>query len=139
LIYAVNRLPAVAGAVSRVVLGQLPEHFAQALGRPLDDWLAVQAPARRRQWHHDGRSTLAVHVASAADIDDVIPTLVAYQIEWNKLHARFRADAPIRALVEDAAALDAATAERVRAHLSIGADAERRVLRSCLPQEDTCL
>ena len=61
LIYAVNRLPAVAGGVGRVILGQLPEHFAQALGRPLDDWQAVQAPARRRQWHYDGRSTLAVH------------------------------------------------------------------------------
>src|ERR671932_1296005 len=46
LIYAVNRLPAVAGAVERVVLGQLPEHFAQALGRPLEEWLAVQPPPR---------------------------------------------------------------------------------------------
>jgi len=130
LIYAVNRLPAVAGGVGRVILGQLPEHFAQALGRPLDEWQAVQAPARRRQWHYDGRTTLAVHVASASDIDDVIPTLVAYQIEWNKLHARFRADAGIRALVEDAAVPDETAAERVRAHLSISLDDWQRLIRA---------
>ena len=130
LIYAVNRLPSVAGKVGRVILGQLPEHFAQALGRPLDDWLAVQAPARRRQWHYDGRSTLAVHVASASDIDDVIPTLVAYQIEWNKLHARFRADARIRALVEEGGLPDEASAERVREHLSIGLDDWQRLVRA---------
>jgi hypothetical protein len=83
LIYVVNRLPAVASAVERVVLGQLPEHFAQALGANIEVWQPVQAPARRGQWHYDGAHTLAVHVASASDIDDVIPTLVAYQIEWN--------------------------------------------------------
>jgi hypothetical protein len=130
LIYAVNRLPSVVGAVGRVILGQLPEHFAQALGLPLDDWLPVQAPARRRQWHYDGHSTLAVHVASASDIDDVIPTLVAYQIEWNKLHARFRADARIRALVQDAGIPDEVSAERVREHLSIGLDDWQRLLRA---------
>jgi hypothetical protein len=130
LIYAVNRLPSVAGKVWRVILGQLPEHFAQALGRPLDDWHAVQAPARRRQWHYDGRSTLAVHVASASDIDDVIPTLVAYQIEWNKLHARFRADARMRALVEEGGLPDEASAERVREHLSIGLDDWQRLVRA---------
>jgi hypothetical protein len=130
LIYAVNRLPAVAGAVGQVVLGQLPERFGQALGRPLDDWLAVQAPARRRQWHYDGRSSLAVHVASASDIDDVIPTLVAYQIEWNKLHARMRGDEQVRALLEDTAVADETVAEQVRAHLSIGVDDWQRLARA---------
>ena len=130
LIYAVNRLPAVAGGVGHVLLGQLPEHFAQALGRPLDDWQAVQAPARRRQWRYDGRATLAVHVASASDIDDVIPTLVAYQIEWNKLHARFRADARTRSLVEDSTLPDETSAERVRAHLSINPDDWQRLMRA---------
>jgi hypothetical protein len=91
LIYAVNRLPAVMSAVERVVLGQLPEHFAQGIGAAVDvEWIPVQTPARRRQWHYDGARTLAVHVASTSDIDDVIPTLVAYQIEWNKLHRLLR-------------------------------------------------
>ena len=30
-------------------------------------------------------------LASTSDLDDLIPTLVAYQIEWNKLHAALRA------------------------------------------------
>jgi hypothetical protein len=32
-----------------------------------------------------------VLLASASDVDDLIPTLVAFQIEWNKLHVRERA------------------------------------------------
>ena len=34
---------------------------------------------------------MAVLLASASDLDDLIPTLVAYQIEWNKLRLRLRA------------------------------------------------
>ena len=30
-------------------------------------------------------------LASASDVDDLIPTLVAFQIEWNKLRVRQRA------------------------------------------------
>ena len=120
LIYAVNRLPTVACAVERVVLGQLPEHFARALGANIEAWQPVQAPARRRQWHYDGAHTLAVHVASASDIDDVIPTLVAYQIEWNKLHARLKEAPAIRVLIESEHAPDAGALERIRGHLGIG-------------------
>ena len=43
--------------------------------------------ARRRHWFESGTGTLAVLLASASDIDDLVPTLVALQIEWNKLHA----------------------------------------------------
>ena len=34
---------------------------------------------------------LAVLLASESDVDDLIPTLVAYQIEWNKLRRRMLA------------------------------------------------
>ena len=34
----------------------------------------------------DGNHRLAVFVASRSDIDDLIPILTAYQIEWNKLN-----------------------------------------------------
>ena len=60
-------------------------------GTPQTVWTAVAAPGRRRRWYHDGAGTLAVLVASASDIDDLVPTLVAYQIEWNKLRERLRA------------------------------------------------
>jgi hypothetical protein len=120
LIYALNRVPAIMSAVDRVVLGQLPEHFAQAFGVPVEDWLAVQAPARRRLWHYDRQRTLAVHVASASDVDDVIPTLVAYQIEWNKLHAQ----------LNDYANITLDNADAVRAYLHIAADDWRRLERA---------
>jgi hypothetical protein len=137
LIYAANRLPAVISSVQRVVLGQLPEDFTQALGVRLEDWMAVQAPARRRQWHFghgpDGESILAVHVASASDIDDVIPTLVAYQIEWNKIHALFRADNYARALLERVTDPDAEAAEQVRSCLGISVDDWHRLRRALGP------
>jgi hypothetical protein len=56
------------------------------MGAEILSWEAVKAPARRRRWYHDGKNTLAVLIASTSDIDDLVPTLVAFQIEWNKLH-----------------------------------------------------
>ena len=58
---------------------------------PIEDWKPLEAPARRRRWYDDANGTMAVLLASASDLDDLIPTLVAYQVEWNKLHATIRA------------------------------------------------
>jgi hypothetical protein len=109
-IYAAHRLPRCMERVQRVVLGQLPEQFAAALGEPIAAWASVEAAARRRVWRFDGRHTLAIHIASPSDVDDVVPTLVAYQIEWNKLHALAQASPRARGILArpeppDAAAL----------------------------------
>src|SRR2546430_780042 len=86
LIYAVRRLPTEITRARRVILGQSARGFQAALGVDVGGWERVKAPARRRPWYHDGRGTLAVLLASQSDIDDLVPTLVAFQIEWNKLH-----------------------------------------------------
>lgn len=99
LIYAANRLPAEAAKVARIVCAQLPEQFSRAIPGGIESWSRVSAPGRRRQWHYDGQATLSIHVASHSDLDDVVPTLVAYQIEWNKLHHLLRADPAIYALL----------------------------------------
>ncbi|HEY5035150.1 MAG TPA: hypothetical protein VIJ30_08530 [Candidatus Dormibacteraeota bacterium] len=85
LLYAVRRLPAAISRCRRVVMGQSPQGFRAVLGADILSWKALKAPARRRRWYQDG-TTLAVLIASNSDIDDLVPTLVAYQIEWNKLH-----------------------------------------------------
>ena len=85
LLYAVRRLPAAISRCRHVVMGQSPQGFRAVLGADILSWKAVKAPARRRRWYQDG-TTLAVLIASNSDIDDLVPTLVAYQIEWNKLH-----------------------------------------------------
>src|SRR4051795_12958059 len=90
-LYALKRLPATIWRASVIVMGQEAVVFLRAgIGR-IEDWEAVEAPARRRRWFDSGRGTLAVLLASTSDLDDVIPTLVAYQLEWNKLHALLRA------------------------------------------------
>ncbi len=86
LLYAVRRLPAAISHSRRVIMGQSPQGFKAALDADILGWKAVKAPARRRRWYHDGDNTLAVLIASRSDIDDLVPTLVAFQIEWNKLH-----------------------------------------------------
>ena len=81
-----RRLPASLWRASVIVVGQESEAFERAgIGR-IEDWEPVEAPARRRRWFDSGRGTLAVLLASTSDLDDAIPTLVAYQLEWNKLH-----------------------------------------------------
>ena len=86
LLYAVRRLPEAISRCRHVVMGQSPQGFRAVLGADILSWQALKAPARRRRWYSDGNTTLAVLIASRSDIDDLVPTLVAYQIEWNKLH-----------------------------------------------------
>jgi hypothetical protein len=90
LIYAIRRLPdAIAGA-ELVIMGQEAEVFARN-GIVIEEWEEADAPARRRRWHDSGGGMHAVLLASASDVDDLIPTLVAMQIEWNKIRVRQRA------------------------------------------------
>ncbi|MFN8452678.1 MAG: hypothetical protein U0521_29745 [Anaerolineae bacterium] len=56
------------------------------------EWERVYAPGRRRRMHFDGEHRLAVFVSSRSDIDDLIPILTAYQIEWNKLNALLQSE-----------------------------------------------
>jgi Family of unknown function (DUF6909) len=90
-LYALRRLPAAIIGAERVVMGQSAEAFAQAGYGAITHWTAVGAPGRRRRWYDDGHGTLGVLIASASDVDDLVPTMVALQIEWNKLRAALRA------------------------------------------------
>jgi hypothetical protein len=89
-LYALRRLPHAILRAHRVIMGQSPQGFRAALGLDVARWERVKAPARRRPWYFDGKETLAVLIASQSDIDDLVPTLVAFQIEWNKLHRALR-------------------------------------------------
>ncbi len=89
-LYSIRRLPREIAGVHRVILGQSPHRFQAALGLAVDSWRRLKAPARRRPWYFDGDQTLAVFLASPSDVDDLVPTLVAYEIEWNKLHVALR-------------------------------------------------
>jgi len=86
LIYALHRLPACIMAVRRIILGQSAEVFARVLRVNVESWRMQSAPGRRRRYFFDGKETLAVYLASFSDVDDIVPQLVALQIEWNKLH-----------------------------------------------------
>jgi hypothetical protein len=86
-IYAIQRLPLCISEVSTVIIGQEGEQFRAILGPGVETWERVEAAARRRAWRWDTQATLTVHASSPSDLDDVIPCLVAYQIEWNKLHS----------------------------------------------------
>jgi hypothetical protein len=90
-LYATRRLPDAVADAKRIVMGQEAVVFKRAGIGPIEDWEPLEAPARRRRWFHDGEGTLAVLLASSSDLDDLIPTLVAYQIEWNKMRVKLRA------------------------------------------------
>ena len=89
--YSMRRLPADIWKAAVIVMGQEAVVFRRAGFGNLEEWKGVEAPARRRRWFDNATGTLAVLLASTSDLDDLIPTLVAYQIEWNKLHAALRA------------------------------------------------
>jgi hypothetical protein len=84
-LYSVSRLPQAIAGARLVVMAQSVEALA-AGGVDITGWPEAEAPARRRRWHVGPDGDLAVLLASASDVDDLVPTLVAYQIEWNKIH-----------------------------------------------------
>ncbi len=89
-LYSLRRLPAGIWRATVIVMGQESQVFMRAgIGR-VEAWDPVEAPARRRRWYDSHEGTMAVLLASTSDLDDLIPTLVAYQVEWNKLHAAIR-------------------------------------------------
>ncbi len=85
-IYCLLRLPDILPRVKTIILGQSPDVFKQHGFKDVENWQQVEARARRRRCYYNGDDTLACLIASRTDIDDVIPALTAYQIEWNKLH-----------------------------------------------------
>ncbi len=85
--YSAARLPDCFPRVRRIVLGQSVAQFIAA-GFDLERWEPVRTRGRRRPLRYDGGQTLAVFVASASDIDDLVPILTSYQIEWNKIRER---------------------------------------------------
>jgi hypothetical protein len=98
-IYSLLRLPECIADISLIILGQTPAVFAQHGYPNVEDWQPVWANARRRRCYYNGTDTLACYIASRSDIDDVVPTLTAFQIEWNKLHVLLQRGA--RSLLSD--------------------------------------
>jgi hypothetical protein len=98
-IYSVLRLPDVINHCELVLLGQSEEVFLQQ-GFHVNKWQAVTASARRRKWFYNGHKTLAVYVASVSDTDDIVPVLVAFQIEWNKINYLLNVDPTTMQLLE---------------------------------------
>lgn len=98
-VYACMRLPACISQVRLVVLGQSEEVFERRGGYSgVENWESVQSAARRRKLFFDGKETLAAFIASVSDIDDLIPMLVAFQIEWNKMHHKLSGSSVLRSL-----------------------------------------
>ncbi|MFN8590773.1 MAG: hypothetical protein U0031_04860 [Thermomicrobiales bacterium] len=98
-IYAAQRLPECIIDVTDIILGQSARDFRRHGYAGMEQWEVVTAPGRRRRWRWDGMATLAATIASASDLDDLVPTIVAYQIERNKMQAIIADDATLRELI----------------------------------------
>ena len=78
-LYSTNRLPAGIVHVNHVILGQTAKSFINAGFHQVSEWQPVSSPGRRRRWYWDGGEMLAAYIASSSDLDDLIPSLVAYE------------------------------------------------------------
>jgi len=89
-IYSLLRLPPEMPEIKLVVLGQSIDVFDRAGFGDITSWKETSAVARRRRCFFDSENTMACFIASRSDIDDVLPLLISFQIEWNKLHKKLQ-------------------------------------------------
>lgn len=89
-IYSSLRLPDCMPEIRTVILGQNSEVFRRHGFQNIESWEPVSARARRRRCFFDRNDNLACYIASRSDIEDVVPALTAYQMEWNKMHLLFQ-------------------------------------------------
>jgi hypothetical protein len=99
-VYSSLRLPPELYKADVVLLGQRTSVFNR-YGYAVKNWQPVSAKARRRRAYFDGKRTLALYIASRSDIDDILPALTAYQIEWNKLHRRLKSASEVVNLLSE--------------------------------------
>jgi hypothetical protein len=101
--YVGLRLPPCMPSVRLVLLGASLDGMAARGVSDVASWRPQTAPARRRRHFFDGRDRLAVLVSSPSDLDDILPALVAYELEWNKLHELLGRDHALLRLIQHAA------------------------------------
>jgi hypothetical protein len=99
-IYSAERLPACLPLIKWIILGSTEKVFVDSGFGHVLLWNRVDAHRRRRRAHFDGRNVLAVLVNNITDYDDLIPSLCAYQIEWNAMHRRLQSSPLRKALAE---------------------------------------
>jgi hypothetical protein len=119
MIYSIQRLPDCIMEVRDIVLGQTLDVFERAGYPNIGSWTVTSAPGRRRKWFWDGEGTLVAQIASASDLDDLVPSIVALQIELTKLHRLLRGNTAlvdrIRRIQQELAAGDEPARETVAA------------------------
>ena len=140
-VYAAARLPDCMHRVELVLLGQSDEVFFSRGGVDISGWQRVNAVARRRKMFYDGQGTLACYISSVSDIDDLIPMLTAYQIEWNKLHRRFHKTDTARAILArpEGTSLTEADLAVVQEELGLDSDSFQMLQRVWLENLDETL
>ena len=125
VVYCSLRLPLCVRQARLVVMGQSERVFARRGYANVERWQSVVAAARRRRSFFDGEETLAVYVASLSDIDDLVPILTAFQIEWNKIYFRLHGSpvlADLEVCVSDGRAVDDHLRARLCEALGISSD-----------------
>jgi len=125
LVYCSLRLSPCIRQARLVVMGQSERVFSQRGYHDVERWQPVAAPGRRRRSFFDGQETLAIYVASLSDIDDLVPMLTAFQIEWNKIHFRLHGTAvlsDLEACVADGRPIDADLRARLCEAMNVSTD-----------------
>lgn len=99
-VYSADRLPACLPDVKQIIMAPTEEVFVAGGYGYVLGWKMNESPRRRRRAHYNGGEILAMFVTSISDLDEIIPSLCAYQIEWNAMHSRLHASAPGQAISE---------------------------------------
>jgi len=134
LVYSTLRLPPEIVRVRLLVMSPSETALKEGGYPDVARWELASSPVRRRRMRFDGRETLAAYIASSSDIDDLIPLLTAFQIEWNKIHYRLHGTGLADQLAEKVEAgtpVEADLRQAVGTHLGLSQDEVKRLDSAC--------
>jgi len=126
--YVLDRLPGCIHKTKMVFMVQSKEQIKDFRISP-ESWRRVKARSRRRMMYFSPTTqSLVCFITSSSDIDDLVNTLIAYQIEWSKLAQLLKGKVQEFIAKEDPSWLGLSQEEWGKIKNSLGNDWQEKIL-----------
>ena len=137
--YTLDRLPDCIYKAKTIFITQSEKEVEKFKLIP-GTWQKTRARSRRRVlFFNRATNTLICFITSSSDIDDLVNTLIAYQIEWGKLKGLLKGEYQQFIETEDFSSLGISQDDWEKIKNSLGKDWQEKILSLSQKEEDISL